>query len=198
MCLFFPRQVRTPQAGSTAGACRRVFVRLAVCRRILQNAQTAELYWRSLILGSLPETPEKPRRKQIRFPVGEIHEIATEHQKHRYVFYEGKIPIAGTNTQPLRIVAWATWQTDPQHEGDPLMRYGIGLPKDPFSQVAWLCCRDEKPTEYDKQLIVYEDGSAALIIADDNILTFPKSSYTISKSQRYRFKYPDTEPTINQ
>ena len=78
------------------------------------------------------------------------------------------------------------------------MRYGIGLPKDPFSQVAWLCCRDEKPTEYDKQLIVYEDGSAVLIIADDNILTFPKSSYTISKSQRYRFKYPDTEPTINQ
>ena len=147
--------------------------------------------------GRLPEKQEKPRRKEIRFSVGEYHEITTPKQRYCFSFYEAKLPIAGTNTEPLKRVAWAKWQTDPQHEGEPLMRYGIGLPREELGQVAWLCCRDEKTAEYDKELIVYENGSAELIIAEDNILAFPKSSYTISKSQRYRLKYPDTEPTIN-
>ena len=147
--------------------------------------------------GRLPNKPEPPLRKEIRFPVAEYQEITTPNQQHRYTFYEAVIPLPGTNTEPFKVVSWAKWNTDEHPDRDLLLRYGIGLPKDLFGQVAWLCCCDEKPTEYDKQRIVYEDGSAVLIIADDNILTFLKSSYTISKSQRYRFKYPDTEPTIN-
>ena len=147
--------------------------------------------------GRLPNKPEPPLRKEIRFPVAEYQEITTPNQQHRYTFYEAVIPLAGTNTEPFKVVAWAKWDTDEHPDRDPLLQYGIGLPREEIGMVAWLCCRDEKPAEYDRELRVYENGSAELIIAEDNILTFPKSSYTISKSQRYRFKYPDTEPTIN-
>ena len=146
--------------------------------------------------GRLPDKPEPPRRKEIRFPVGEYQEITNPHQTHRFTFYEAKIPIAGTNTQPLKIVSWALWNYTEQTDGvDSLLKYGIGLPKHEIGQVAWLCCRDEKPIEQDKTLIVYENGSADLIITEDNRLTFPPRSFTISKSQRYRFQYPKETTT---
>ena len=159
---------------------------------ILQRAEAE--HTRLITEKRLPEKPEKPYRKQITVPIGEIHEITTPHQKHRYVFYEGKLPIAGTNTEPFRIVAWAKWQTEEQPDQDPLIRCGIGLPKDQIGITAYLCCRDERPTEHPLTLVVFENGSAPLIIEDNNILEFPPRTYSISLSQRYRFKYP-TEPT---
>ena len=50
--------VRTPQSERTAGAWRRVFVRLALCRRMLREPATAEPYASLLRLAS--HQPNKP------------------------------------------------------------------------------------------------------------------------------------------
>ena len=160
---------------------------------ILQRAEQEHI--RLVKEGRLPARPDPARRKEMRFPVGEINEITNEHQTHRYTFYEAVIPLAGSNTEsPYKIVAWGKWHTNPEPNQDPLIQYGIGLPKDEIAITAYLCCRDE-PREHDKTLVVYRDGSAQLIIAAKNVLEFPKGTFTISRSQHYRFKYPKDEPT---
>lgn len=157
---------------------------------ILERAESE--HTRLISEGILPEKPEKPRRKQIRLPVGEYHEITTPHQKHRYVFYSAQLPICGTNTEPYKIVSWSKWKNTGNKEGDTLIKYGIGLPtRDEIGMVAWLCCKDEKPAEYDNTLVVFEDGSANLILSEDNRLSFPPRSYAVSDSQRFRFRYPE-------
>ena len=159
---------------------------------ILQRAEAE--HTRLVKEGRLPARPDPPRRKEIRFPVGEYHEITDEHQQHRYVFYEAVIPLAGTNTEPYKIVSWAKWQTEPEPDTDPLIQYGIGLPKDEIAITAYLCCRDE-PRDYNKTLVVYRDGSADLLLGEEHgKLPFPKGSFTISRSQHYRFKFFKGEP----
>ena len=143
-------------------------------------------------IGTLPEQPEKPRKKRIRLPVGEYQKIITEHQTHRYTFYEAPLPIAGTNKEPYKIIAGAKWSTTEQSaDSDPLISYGIGLPRDEIGQVAFLYCKGEKPSEYPLTIAVFEDGSAELILSKpEGRLTFPKGSYTVSRGQRYRFRCP--------
>ena len=159
---------------------------------ILERAENEHTrLWKA---GTLPDRRKSPKRKEIRFSVGEYHEITTPHQSERYTFYEARIPIAGMNTEPYCVVAYAKWDTEEQEGKDSLITYGIGLPREEIGMVAWLCCRDE-PTEYHKQLTVFEDGSGVLIISENNRLEFPPRTYTISKSQRYRFKYPETKTT---
>ena len=127
--------------------------------------------------------------KQIRFPVGEYVEPANPYQKIRYTFYEAKIPIAGTNRHPYRLVAFAKWdnmQICPQHQ-QPL-DYGLELPTSDAGLISWISCRKNLPKEHNKELVVYEDGSGELVINAYVTLSFEPNTFTISEGQRWRFQ----------
>ena len=130
------------------------------------------------------------RGKQIRFPVGESVEPAKLYPKSRYTFYEAKIPIAGTNRHPYRLVAFAEWNTQRgvYWKYEQPVDFGLELPRDEIGLMAWLCCRGDHPQTHNKDLVVYEDGSGELVINAHVRLEFPPNTFTISEGQRGRFQ----------
>ena len=122
-------------------------------------------------------------------PVGESVEQANPYPKICYTFYEAKIPIAGTNRHPYRLVAYALWDTQRgiYYKHEQPVDFGLELPRDEIGLMAWLCCRGDHPQTHNKELVVYEDGSGELVINAHVRLEFPPNTFTISEGQRWRF-----------
>ena len=154
---------------------------------ILERAEAEHTrYWTE---GRIPVAC---KGKQIRFSVGEYVEPANPYPKNRYTFYEAKIPVAGTNRHPYRLVAFAKWDMrgDVYWKHEHPVVFGLELPKDEIGLVAWLCCRDDRPQAHDKELVVYEDGSSELVYNAHVRLSFEPNTFTISEGQRWRFQTP--------
>ena len=128
--------------------------------------------------------------KQIRFPVGEYTETTNPYQRHKYTFYEAKIPVAGTNRHPYHLVAYAQWDTrkNVYWKHQQPVDFGLELPRDEIGLIAWLCCRGDHPQTHNKELVVYEDGSGELVINAPVTLSFKSNTFTISEGQRWRFQ----------
>ena len=93
---------------------------------ILERAEAEHTrYWTE---GRIPVAC---KGKQIRFSVGEYVEPANPYQRHKYTFYEAKIPVAGTNRHPYRLVAFAKWDTrgDVYWKHQQPVDFGLELPR---------------------------------------------------------------------
>jgi len=96
------------------------------------------------------------------------------------------LPIAGSNTTPRRVIAYAKWKN--REPNSPPVAYGIEFPENTIGQIAWLICQDIPPEKHDKTLIVYENFSAELEINDSVTLEFPPNPYKISEGEQHRFE----------
>ena len=133
-----------------------------------------------LIERQTAQTPVPATELQIRIPIG-------EYKAGSYSFFEALLDITEINHHPKRIVAYAYWDMRkpyPKHY-QPL-DYGILEANDPIAKIALICV--PPPTAHYKELIVYRDYSAKLVVNAHVTLEFDTNTFLISPAEHWRFR----------
>ena len=126
--------------------------------------------------------------KVIRLPVAELREPINPQGAYRFSFYEAMIPKTEINTEPKRIVAWSIWdiRKAPYQQQQQPVKYGIGVPDHHEAQAALANCATA--TRYNKELIVFTDGSGKLVINAHVTLHWKPKTFLVSPSEYWRFQ----------
>ena len=125
--------------------------------------------------------------KVIRFPVAELREPIKPQKTYRFSFWEAMIPKTEINTEPKRIVAWSIWDMRTAcHQQQHPVKYGIGVPDHHEAQAALANCTPA--TRYNKELIVFTDGSGKLVINAHVTLYWKPKTFLVSPSEYWRFQ----------
>ncbi len=110
--------------------------------------ERAEAEHTRLIAEGRIRLPQK--LKSIRISISEYTEQPNSYQSEHYTFYEAVLPIAGSNTTPRRVIAYAKWNT--REPNSPPLLTGLSYLKAPLDKSRGLCVRVTRPKSTTKRL----------------------------------------------